>query len=132
MAGSQVAQQSLSSVSSEPRPVNDPKSEMICFEIFINGNKACTASVDDSGVLTAIVTWVNSRHTESGERLFLHVGGSNHADVHLDWLNGLVDLQPGDEVTIKIIESYIADEATQTIQPAVGEPDWWKKYRKQV
>ena len=58
---------------------------MICFEIFVNGKKICTAGIDSEfGVLTSIVTWVKrdltqipleERHKIPEEELDFNVGG---------------------------------------------------------
>lgn len=94
---------------------------MICFEVFHNGEKLCTASVGDYGVLTTDVTLV-SHHPEKLARwqkqgiqdltpmeLHLQVGGlvSDEKSEHLKWVND--DLSVGDEICIRIIESAEAD-----------------------
>jgi hypothetical protein len=72
---------------------------MIAFEIYLNREKLCVASVGNDGVLSAIVDCV-SRSAE--DRLELAVGGLISAKQdHLKWINQ--DLHMGDEITIKIV-----------------------------
>ncbi|HYX72296.1 MAG TPA: hypothetical protein VE732_05965, partial [Nitrososphaera sp.] len=74
---------------------------MICFEIQINGQKACQAGVGESGVLTSVLSWVgNHQHGESDNRsVTLNVGGLAHTesskDEFVDWVKK--KLSVGDE-----------------------------------
>ena len=91
---------------------------MICFEVYRNGEKLCTAGVT-AGVLDAILSWVGGRkHEEEAARrgtvhqeLSLHVGGleaeGNEAGEHLRWRDE--PLQLGDSILIRIIETQAAD-----------------------
>jgi hypothetical protein len=85
---------------------------MLAFEVYINGKKRCTAGVRGPGVLTATVCWV-LREPKSGLRkrkeLNLGVGGLvSRSDEFLEWLQR--DLQPGDEVTIRVLEAAKVDK----------------------
>src|SRR4051794_531028 len=93
---------------------------MIVFEIELNGQSIARVGTDDLSVLTAIVTAVGklgpqsqgSTDHESDYHADLSVGGlTGRADAsqdeHLDWLKQR--LNPGDVVTIKIVESSSAD-----------------------
>jgi hypothetical protein len=91
---------------------------MICFEVTINGEKACTAGVGDAGVLSTILTFAK-RFEESqenqdqgkSEHIDLRVGGIANVDAetseHVDWIHR--DLSPGDEISIKVIEAAKCD-----------------------
>jgi hypothetical protein len=93
---------------------------MKCFEITINGEKVCTASVGDDGVLASTVTFVR-RNNASAETvdaqsnsysLDLRVGGLANREPgvteQLEWLNQA--LAVGDEVVIRIIEASSCDD----------------------
>jgi len=94
---------------------------MKCFEVTINGEKLCTAGVED-GVLTSILAYVkraattgdeHEGHTgEKVESLDIRVGGleniSYDATANIDWL--IRDLSIGDEIRIRIIDSPVCDE----------------------
>jgi hypothetical protein len=98
---------------------------MICFEAFINGQKVCVAGVGATGVLDAILSWVNRERHEADEvsdpqatrveELIFSVGGLNHRgndSVYLDWLRK--ELKPGDEVRIRIVEQELCDPPIDT------------------
>lgn len=104
---------------------------MLCFEVYRNGEKLCTAGVGDYGVLAAIVTW-GSHHPEKWarwvadgvpeserEKLSLSVGGLHHdATEHserLKWLDS--PLSEGDEIRIRIIRSLEPDPPSQEEEP---------------
>ncbi|HZF13172.1 MAG TPA: hypothetical protein VFE33_30645 [Thermoanaerobaculia bacterium] len=87
---------------------------MICFDVFRNNERLCRAGIGDAGVLSTILTWTG-RQGDSGparSRLNLVVGGLHNpaptVDAYLRWVE-LFDLQPGDEITIRIVESPEAD-----------------------
>ena len=90
---------------------------MICFEVWVNGEKICVAGVGEVGVLSAIVTWSqgrpNATFTAESEQKpskpYLHVGGLVNRE-HVRWTQQTDQLQVGDEVTFKIIEADTADE----------------------
>jgi ClpX C4-type zinc finger len=96
---------------------------MKCFEVTINGERLCTAGVED-GVLTAILSFVKPQKPSDEaqaddtsvktESLDIRVGGlvnvEPDASAHVDWLTQ--DLFVGDEVTIKILEATTCDEPT--------------------
>ena len=91
---------------------------MLAFEIYINGKKRCTAGISGACVLTACLSWVlrepKSRRGKR-EELKLGVGGLvSHSDEDLEWLSR--DLQPGDEVTIRIIEAAKVDKPKKRLR----------------
>jgi|SRR5436190_7029967 len=95
---------------------------MLAFEVYINGKKRCTAGIRGPGVLTASLCWVlRELKSRRGKRkeLKLGVGGLvSHSDEDLEWLSR--DLQPGDEVTIRIIEAAKVDKPKKTRRQRVS------------
>jgi hypothetical protein len=98
---------------------------MIVFEIELNGVSVGRAGTDDLSVLTAIITAVGKlgphSHGAAGYETNYHadlsVSGltaraNATADEHLGWLKQRLD--PGDVVTIKIVESPSADSPTSS------------------
>jgi hypothetical protein len=85
---------------------------MLAFEVYINGKKQCTAGIAGPAVLTAAVCWVLRNPAQRRLRrkeLNLGVGGLvSRSDEHLEWLQR--DLQSGDEVTIRILETARVDK----------------------
>ena len=85
---------------------------MLAFEIHINGQRKCTAGIRGPCVLTAGLTWIlREPKSRLGKRkeLLLGVGGlASGSDEDLEWLSR--DMQPGDEVTIRIIEAAKVDK----------------------
>jgi hypothetical protein len=89
---------------------------MICFEIFINGEKFCVAGTGEFGVLAAHVTW-SQRSPKEGfipesepetPKSRLHIGGLVDQE-HVRWTKPSHFLNIEDEVTFRIIESNEAD-----------------------
>lgn len=94
---------------------------MIAFEIWIDGQRTCTAGVTPSGVTSVVATWVRrpAHDAESGEpvgdrfeeELTLDVGGLTHdpdgAAVHVGWLRQ--PLRPGQRITVAVVETEAAD-----------------------
>ena len=89
---------------------------MICFELYLNGERLCRAGKEDMTVLTSILSYVASTGKE--EELLLTVSGlltSSEGHVHSSWLQAH-DVQVGDEVTIKIVAADTADDpSSETI-----------------
>ena len=85
---------------------------MLAFEVYINGKKRCTAGIRGPCVLTAALCWVLRGRTSRGRKrkeLNFGVGGLvSRSDEDLQWLQR--DVQPGDEVTIRIIEAAKVDK----------------------
>src|ERR1700676_4402138 len=77
---------------------------MRSFNVYLNGEKLCTAGIGDNGVLTTIVTWVAGG---KGESLFLNVGGLvSSTEEHIDWANQK-PLRGGDEARIEIMSRIL-------------------------
>jgi len=87
---------------------------MIAFEVTLNGQRLCTASAGETGVLTAAVTWVMRAAPGVTEPcdLRLEVGGLAN-DAHLRWPTPH-KLAVGDEVVVKILEAAHSDPPSRT------------------
>ena len=104
---------------------------MIALDIFINGERACTAGVDsDFGMLTAIVSWVkrdlNRMPAEiqaeiAAEEFKIAVSGQKSAGAedfeNLQWQGR--SLRPGDEIRIAIVDTDRVDppETVKKVHP---------------
>ena len=74
---------------------------MRAFEFHVNGNKVCSAGLGDDGVLTAILSSVTIKGTES--HLELYVGGLvSTTGEHLTWVKQNLHLD--DELRVKVVE----------------------------
>jgi hypothetical protein len=92
---------------------------MIAFEVTLNGNRVCTAGVDDFGVLSTILTWVRRRPELSRdgntieEELTAEVSALDSRDPiageHLKWLSER--LRVGDSISIRIVDVEKVDAA---------------------
>jgi hypothetical protein len=115
---------------------------MLCFEVSLNGKKLCLAGVGESGVLSAIVSWVGGLplsprkrgRTRAGQA-DLHVGGlydrEPHIHVHPRWVGRRLRL--GDEVSIRIVQGTSPDEATEhTVQTDDEIREQQRKYYLRV
>jgi hypothetical protein len=91
---------------------------MIAFEISINGTKRCLAGIREHGVVTTVLTRVWRTAASSQEELDLTVGGliseSGQEAENLRWLDE--PLNPGDTITIRILEVSSGDEPAQREQ----------------
>ncbi|MBD2307400.1 hypothetical protein H6G17_18140 [Chroococcidiopsis sp. FACHB-1243] len=92
---------------------------MIAFEVYLNGEKLCTAGLRDLSVLTAILNWrqrqadasaANPEELEA-EDFRLYVGGMlNIAEGSREFLRWLdLNLEVGNEITIKIVDANTVD-----------------------
>jgi hypothetical protein len=87
---------------------------VIAFEVTLNGQRLCTASAGEAGVLSATVTWVmRSAPGVAGlSDLRLEVGGLAK-DAHLHWPASR-KLAVGDEVILKILDTAHSDPPSRT------------------
>ena len=77
------------------------------LDVFLNGEKLCSAGVDLDGALSAVVSSV-----PRAEDCSCYVGASiGAAGDHAKWIDHK-PLNVGDEITIRIRESDLADEPT--------------------
>ena len=95
---------------------------MICFEVSINDEWFVVAGRDDLNVLTSILSWVGNE--EPDKKLTLDIGGlavnaaGDKAD--LDW-SGRRQIEVGDEITVRVVESDNADEPLSEIVQTQAE-----------
>ena len=91
----------------------------IRYQVLMNGRVVCTAGVEGlGGVLVASLTWAKRKRriddnvpieADILEPHWLHVGGIDPAmDDHVEWCDE--PLQPGDEITFRILGPGVADE----------------------
>ena len=87
---------------------------MIGFEVTLNGQRLCTASAGETGVLSACVTWVMraAPGMEESSDLRLEIGGLAK-DAHLRWAAS-PQLAVGDEVLVRIVETSNPDPPVRT------------------
>ena len=81
---------------------------MICFEVWVNGEKICLAGVGETGVLSSIVSW-GGKQGWPPEKPNLRVGGLVNKE-HVRWTEKEHILEVGDEVTLKVVEADTAEE----------------------
>src|SRR5262249_50475076 len=115
---------------------------MLCFEVYRNGKKHCTAGIGEFGVLTAILTWVShqpeklARWTAEGipetepRSLELTVGGLGRcigeAGEHLNWVQENVVV--GDEIRIRVVDVASADPPASRYE---DDPEFVEEKRKE-
>ena len=104
---------------------------MIAFDIFLNGERVCTAGVEsDFGMLTAVFSWTKRdlamlpneiRSEVPVEDLKMIVSGQKSLGENrfenLQWQGR--ELQPGDDIRIRIVEADQVDmpESSKKIHP---------------
>jgi len=92
----------------------------IAFEIYLNGEKICTAGVGRFGVLTAILGWVkrspfveeeegsetdiNDREEETYINVSGLIGNDRIGYESVKWLRQNLDI--GDLVTVKVVDKF--------------------------
>lgn len=95
------------------------------YQVLMNGRALCTAGVDDIGVLITTLAWVKRKRRADDEvqgdadileSHWLTVGGSDSvSDVFLKWSEE--PLNPGDEITIRILGPGPVDEPMSEPSP---------------
>jgi hypothetical protein len=87
---------------------------MVAFEVYLNGQKKCTAGIGELGVLSAILSWRGAQPYPSGETpesesLVLSVSGMEAASrQHARWFEQ--ELRVGDEIRINVVETATPDK----------------------
>ena len=120
---------------------------MLGMEVVKNGRKVCVAGADDLGVLTANFsaggllgpkTW-DFTEKKAKPHMHLHVGGLTSrrgaSDDHVDWI-GHMEIQIGDEVTLKFVEIDKADSPAEARpakrkSPSSDEREYFKMLEEQ-
>ena len=87
---------------------------MLALEISINGKRLCVAATTPNAVLATGLTWTKREPTD----LRFNVGGVTGDDTgnHFNW--NVPDLNVGDEISIRIIETERYDEPDGVYHPA--------------
>jgi hypothetical protein len=91
---------------------------MVAYEVFVNGNRLCTAGIDGDGVLTAMLDYGRGKRID---HLHLTVGGLvSSTREHLTWPGTFLKL--GDEVRAKVVDAPSVDEPERR-EPANSEQE---------
>lgn len=107
----------------------------IRFQLLINGEPKIISGIESHGVMVATVSWAGNAHKEItreiqthpgfnkkewlADDIRMHLGGlDSETEEHITWLTQ--DLQPGDEVTIRVLP---AGECDLPIKRHVRQPD---------
>lgn len=78
---------------------------MRAFEVRLNNKRLCTAAIGADGVLTTILDHVVG---PGRDEVYLRVGGlDGTVQEHLEWTT--LEIQTGDEVRVKVVESAKVD-----------------------
>jgi hypothetical protein len=103
---------------------------MRAFETFLNGRRLCVAGIDGDSVLTVIIDC--ARRDGRDAELELNVGGlDSAAREHVTWAT--TQLQVGDEVQVKVLESVSADEPSIRKRPdPENETEMQRNYVRQM
>ena len=81
---------------------------MHAFVVSLNGERLCTASIGDDGVLTVSATFVRlAAHGDHGDISLSVTGLDTLANEHAVW--DVPEIGPGDVVTIEVVEVDEAD-----------------------
>ncbi|MEI6785358.1 MAG: hypothetical protein WCQ21_31045 [Verrucomicrobiota bacterium] len=86
---------------------------MIAFEVYVNGEKVCTAGVGESGVLSSILTWRGTQPYKDGNvpaaaSLELDVGGLTSPEgKDVRWAQRSIRVD--DEIQIRVVEASAVD-----------------------
>ena len=108
---------------------------MICFDVEVNGEPYCRAGLDPTGVISVMLNWIeltpemlSSPRGQPGPHTSLIVSGyrvngpiSEDPEVatdltHVHWGEIARQLEPGDEVRIRIVAADEADDPIDTPQ----------------
>jgi len=87
---------------------------MIAYEVYVNGERLCTAGGSELTALTAGVNFFPNRPDKLGPHLTVG-GGAYKPEEFLHWGNR--GLRPGDRVEIRIVEASKADEPISRERP---------------
>ena len=90
------------------------------FEVIRNGERLCIAGIDGDGVLSVGLSYINRESDSRPPDYRLHVGGlgyyhpSDRRKQHVAWETPS-QLDVGDEITVRILESGVYDDPIQSI-----------------
>ncbi|MEN8145413.1 MAG: hypothetical protein ABFS14_10735 [Gemmatimonadota bacterium] len=103
---------------------------MRCLEVSVNGKPYCRAGVGETGVVSAFVNWAKFLPIQEGEESLpvppdsttLSVSGIvDEPRAYIHWREVAHCLQPGDTVTIRVVDSDEPDPYVVT--PTLPEPE---------
>ena len=104
---------------------------MICFDLYINGEKLSRAGMEQLLVLTCILDFVKASEHYAEDQLAVSLGGlygdSSGGNVHPRWVERK-RLNIGDEVRIKIVECDVADKPAEEL---VHTAEWIRENEKE-
>jgi hypothetical protein len=104
---------------------------MICFDLYVNGEKLSRAGMEQLLVLTCILDFVKASAKSPEDELAVSLGGlyddGSGGNVHPAWVNRK-RLIIGDEVKIKIVESDVADKPADEL---VHSADWLREKERE-
>ena len=90
---------------------------MITFDVYLNGEKVCTAGNLELTSLTAAINFFPKRYRHDKLGPTLSVGGVvSQPEEFLDW--AYRELRVGDRVEIQVVESSSADKVLRRHRPA--------------
>ena len=102
---------------------------MICFDVYLNGEKLCRAGKKELVVLSTHVDFVEPKY-EDDDPLTVTVGGlyehPTSGNVHPRWIQRR-RLDLGDEVTFSIVDS---DTADAPVEEEISEPGWQEEQQR--
>lgn len=91
---------------------------MICFDLYVNGEKLSRAGMEQLRVLTCILHFAKASEHYQDDELAVSLGGlyahSSGDNVDARWVERK-RLIVGDEVTIKIVECGVADKPAEEV-----------------
>lgn len=101
---------------------------MICFDVYVNGEKLCRAGKDDLRVMTCILSWGKTGRDD--EDLALSVGGlavlESGGNAHSRWPE-LSNFRIGDEISIRIVD---ADDPDEPADETIETPEWIQEQKR--
>ena len=90
---------------------------MIAFDVYLNGEKVCTAGNEDLTSVTAAVNFFPKGYRRDKLSPTLTVDGvASQPEEFLDW--AYRELRVGDRVEIQVVESSTADKVLRRHRPA--------------
>ncbi len=86
---------------------------MLAFEVWVNGDRLCTASTATNCVLSTILSWASRRP----DSINFCVGGvaSDDRNCHVDWATPQIKI--GDEIRVRVIDTDEYDQPDERYVP---------------
>lgn len=106
---------------------------MICFDLYLNGEKLCRAGKDDLSVLSGFVVFREPKPQDEETQfppIYTSLSGLRRSDsnesAHPHWIEEL-ELSVGDELTFRIVDSDTADEP---VSESITDSDWEEEQQR--